>query len=99
MGYVTITREKAPWRDRLRAYEVLLDDRKVGSLRSGETLNLRLEPGVHRLKLKLDWCSSPEFELDGSTEHLLHCKAGGSALMALIDIIFRPNKYISLEMV
>lgn len=99
MGFVTITREKAPWRDRLRAYEVLLDGKSVGSLRAGGTLDLPLQPGVHRLQLKLDWCSSPEFELDGSTEHLLHCKPGGSALMALIDIIFRPNRYISLEMV
>ena len=99
MGVVTITREKARWRDRLRAYEVRIDGKNVASLTSGGTINVQLDPGVHKLQLALDWCSSAEFELDGSTDHLMHCKAGGSAVMALIDIVFRPKQYISLEMV
>ena len=97
MGSVTITREKAAWRDRARAYVVKINGVAAGSLKPGEMAVIPLEPGLHRVRVDLDWCSSPELSLSGAEEHALRCKAGGSALRAAFDTIFRPNKYISLE--
>ena len=95
MGSLTVIRDKALWRDRGRAYILMIDGETVGPLRSGETLSVSLAPGMRRVSLKIDWCGSPELLLDGSTDHTLHCKAGAGK--ALTDILFRQNQYISLE--
>jgi hypothetical protein len=97
MGSITITREKARWRDRARAYKLKIDGAEAGEIRSGETLRVPLASGMHRVGLSLDWCTSPELQLSGDQDHVLRCAAGGNSLMAGIDVIFRPNRYIALE--
>ena len=99
MGSITLTRDKARWRDRARAYKLNVDGVEVGAIRSGQTITVPLEPGMHRVALALDWCTSPELQLSGDADHALRCKAGGHSFMAGVDIIFRSNRYISLEKV
>ena len=97
MGSVTVSREKAAWRDRVRAYDLKVDGGKVGSVKSGSTLTVPLTPGTHIVRMTIDWCSSKELSLDGSMDHQLFCKAGGSSRSAILDILFGRNEYISLE--
>jgi hypothetical protein len=97
MGSITLTREKARWRDRARAYKLKIDGVEAGAVRSGETLAVPLAPGMHRVQLALDWCTSPELQLDGDRDHALRCKAGGHSFMAGVDIVFRSDRYIALE--
>ena len=44
--------------DRLRAYAVIVDGRKLGELRNGETRLLSVSPGSHEVSLKMDGCGS-----------------------------------------
>jgi hypothetical protein len=43
--------------DRLRAYDVILDGKKVDNIKDGETRELTVSPGQHTLTLGLDWCA------------------------------------------
>ena len=96
MGSVTIERQKAVWRDRARAYSVNIDGRRVGKLASGETATFALLPGPHKVRMKIDWCGSQSLTVDGREDTRLVCSAGGSSLLVIFDVLFRPGRYISL---
>jgi hypothetical protein len=97
MGSVTVKRRKAVWRDLLRAYTVTIDGKAVGKLSSGEEATFQLTSGPHEVRMKIDWAGSPGITVDGSADTALECDAAGNSLMALIDAVFRPGKYIALE--
>jgi len=97
MGSVTITRRKAVWRDRARAYSVVIGGRQVGKLKSGETATFNLIPGPHEVRMKIDWCGSPRVTVDGRADTRLVCDSNGNAFTVLFDIIFRAGHYISLN--
>ncbi len=97
MGSVIIERRKAVWRDRVRAYYVLIDGERAGKIASSETARFELSPGAHLVQLKIDWCGSPALTVDGGQDTRLTCDAGGAAARSLVDILFRRNQYISLE--
>jgi hypothetical protein len=48
-----VTRPPRAFRDRLRAYSILLDDEPVGSVRSGQSLDVPTTPGPHWLRAVL----------------------------------------------
>lgn len=48
--------------------------------------------------MKVDWCGSPPIWVDGAADTRLVCDAGGNALLAMIDVLFRSDRYISLEL-
>jgi hypothetical protein len=57
-----------------------------------------VDAGVHEVRLKTFWCSSPRCVLelkDGETSRL-RCGPGGSDLMTAFDSVFRTHRYISL---
>lgn len=45
MGSLTVTRRKAIWRDRLRAYAVMVGGLQAGEVKSGVSLTVPLERG------------------------------------------------------
>ena len=48
------------WRDRIRTYGVLIDGVERGRVRNGETVSIDVEPGLHRVRIKIDWTGSNE---------------------------------------
>ena len=46
------------WKNVLRAFAVYIDGVKVGKIRNGKTLSFLVDPGEHRLMVKIDWCVS-----------------------------------------
>ncbi len=50
-----VTRPSGRVRDVLRAYTILLDDQKVGSVRSGQSLEVSTTPWPHRLRAVLSY--------------------------------------------
>ncbi len=56
--------------DRFRRYRILVDEQMVAKISNGETLDLRLEPGSHRLELRVDWTGSapPQIEAEPGEE-------------------------------
>ncbi|HET6816204.1 MAG TPA: hypothetical protein VFH66_03135 [Mycobacteriales bacterium] len=95
---IKITRDPAVWRDRGRAYKVLIDGRQAGTVRHGETFVTSVSPGTHSVRLRIDWTGSQEVQVavaPGATTSLV-CAAGGSSWTALFDALGR-RPYISLR--
>lgn len=97
MGTLTIERSTGFYRDRLRAYAVKINGERRGEIKHGETLTFELTAGDHSVRLAIDWCSSPKIVVAGDADTVLICKPASSAFMAIIDVLFRPTQYISLE--
>ena len=82
---IIIERRTAPFRDRYRRYKVLLDNQLVGCLRWGESRSFDVLPGLHTLRLRIDWSGSPERHphlAPGETATFV-CRPSGYGLLAL----------------
>ena len=97
MGSVTIERRLSLWRDLRRSYLATIDGQEVGELGNGASDTYHLEPGLHDIRLKTDWCGSPTLAIDGAVDTKLVCQPSGSAFTTLPDILFRTGEYISLR--
>ena len=101
MAILRIKRD-AGWHDKLRAYKLFLDGAKVGLLKEGEQLTLRIPSGNYRIIAKIDWCSSPEVECDISENETIEfrcCSAlrGFQLVFAPLFVLFFKNRYLKLD--
>jgi quinol monooxygenase YgiN len=48
-------RRDSGYADRIRAYEVWVDDAAVGKIRDGEVKQFTVSSGDHELRIKIDW--------------------------------------------
>src|SRR5262245_58706416 len=83
MATLQITR-KNEWVGRLRGFKVILDDREAGKVSNGESIELTIPEGIHKLKFKIDWC--------GSKEHLFSVAAGETKRVNISH-----NKYVAIS--
>jgi hypothetical protein len=94
---IRLRRRPGAWRDVLRGYRVLIDGENVGLIRLGQVREFSVTPGMHSIRLKIDWCSSPELSVNiraGDTIGFV-CAPGGSPLR-LWDLVVNTGKYIHL---
>lgn len=56
-------RRPREWFGRFRKLQVILDGNPVTALGIGKTVELIVEPGVHTLQVKMDWCISQELQV------------------------------------
>ncbi len=93
-------REAGDWRDSARAYKVLLDDIEVGEVEEGEDKEFHVDPGAHRLRLKIDWATSREvpLTLEPDTTTTFLCKPGGSAFTTLVHAVAKRHQYLDLRL-
>jgi hypothetical protein len=102
---IEIARRPALWRDRLRAYKVILDGSEVGKIRDGQAIDLRVSPGKHDLRLKIDWSGSQGLTFEASASEIIRfeCEPSGTALTAAFGVIssFRKSgtPWVSLRRV
>jgi hypothetical protein len=98
---ITVTRTPAIWRDRLRAYAIVVDGDAKGSIRGGETTTIEVDPGRHRVRTKIDWCRSAdvEFELRERDEAILLCRPNGSVVSVLLYVTIWCTRYLDLQLV
>ncbi|MFN2537113.1 MAG: hypothetical protein ABR549_03045 [Mycobacteriales bacterium] len=96
---VVLKRQASTWRDKSRAYKVLLDGAVVGVIRDGQSLNVQTTPGRHHLRLKMDWLESQSLELKLEQGELraFTCGPNGRALSALFDLFSRKRFWIKLQ--
>jgi len=95
---ITVQRSPGGYRDRMRAYKILIDNQAVGTVKPGESVTTAAAPGTHTVRMKVDWCSSPAITVIAApgTDSAFFCEPGGSAAAALFSL-FRPGSYISLK--
>lgn len=89
MAVVRVRRDTNLYGDRGRRYRVLLDDREAGSVKWGETLDLPIEPGAHRLRVQLDWSGSPTIPFNVSAGEVAEfvCRPRRAAALAIVSVI------------
>ncbi len=87
-GTLRVTRDPTPVRDKFRAYTLLVDGSPVATIRRGASVSVELAPGPHTVRLKIDWCASPEavVTVAAGTEHRLECgpRTGAAGHASLI---------------
>jgi|SRR6056297_2531647 len=59
-----IVKRKKEWNNRARKYKLFIDGEKVDYIGNGEIKEFELEPGKHSVIAKMDWMSSPEFDVE-----------------------------------
>ena len=95
---ITITREKA-YGDKLRSYNVILDGKKIGSIKEGETKSFDSTAGQHTLFLKIDWASSNKIQFSGDAQfQCIHAAKGFfRILLAILYTSILSGRYITLK--
>ena len=65
------------YNNRLRDYQIYIDNKKVGAIENGGNKDFEIEEGNHTIEAKIDWCGSPKVNVEiinGETKSL---KVGG----------------------
>ena len=81
----------------MRSYVLEVDGEPRGKVANGDTLEIDLPPGSHRVQMRIDWCGSHELVVDGSADTRLHCAPGTNPFLGLLYITLWPNDYIKLR--
>lgn len=97
---IQVSRAAAPWRDRGRAYKIVLDDRVVGDVRDGQEFRLTLPAGTHTVRIKIDWSGSAPlpFSVSPGETAMFACEPAGGAASSLRDLLLR-REWVSLRQV
>lgn len=85
MARIIISRKKE-WTNRARKFGVYIDGEKKDTIMNGEIKDLEVTPGKHTLMFKVDWCSSPELEIDVKEEKSKTVEVAG----------FKANKWLMI---
>jgi hypothetical protein len=64
MPEIALTRPTDYRVDRLRAYRIFIDGKKMARIKPGETKVFTVAPGQHDLQLKIDWASSERLRVN-----------------------------------
>jgi hypothetical protein len=98
-GTIRIKRIPAPWRDRSRAYKVMIDGKDAGSIREDEELVTSVAAGAHRVRVKIDWTGSEEIRVDVEPGMCLSfvCEPAAASASALLDLV-RRRPWVSLRL-
>lgn len=73
MATKIIINRKSEWINRSRSYKFFIDEKEMGKIANGSSAEYPVEPGVHKLQSRINWCSSPEISIevkDGETKFL-----------------------------
>jgi hypothetical protein len=99
MAEIVIRRLKALWQDRARAYQIIVDGMHAGTIGNDAEARIAVTPGRHTVRLEIDWCGSPEVEVDvgAGTECRLECGPNANPFMAFVYITFRKDRYLWLR--
>jgi hypothetical protein len=62
------------WLNRLRGFKVMLDGAEAARIKNGDSIELMVEPGLHTLKCRIDWCSSKEFIVNAQPGNTAYVK-------------------------
>jgi hypothetical protein len=99
MAELIVRRRTGVLQDMARDYIVLVDGNERGRVADGQEIRLHVEPGRHRVQLKIDWCSSPAIDVDvpAGGAQVLDCGPNATPLTALAYVIFRTGHYLTLR--
>lgn len=76
MATKIIISRKSEWVNRARGYKILIDGTEVGKLANGGSEEFQVMPGIHKVQSKINWCTSPELELEVKENETKFLKTG-----------------------
>jgi len=95
---IAVFRGNDIWMDRNRVYKISIDGNTVGELWPNQRGAYLVTPGLHRIRVKIDFMKSNELSAevsDGETLELT-CLGHGS-LSPFFNTFFRRNAYLDLQ--
>lgn len=101
-GTLRLRRDQQPWTDKLQRYKVVLDGEQSGKIAAGQTVEIPVMAGTHRLQLRIDWTGSPTVAFtvtDGQVAEFT-CRPRRHALLSLLAIVeslFSRERWVLLE--
>jgi hypothetical protein len=98
LATIVVNRTSAPWRDRKRAYKLLVDGHVAGEVRDSQEVRHTVTPGTHTVAMKIDWSGSDTLSVtlgSGETAWFV-CEPASSSAMALRDLLSR-RAWVSLR--
>lgn len=102
MSTLTVQRDIG-WADKLRKYQIFVDDKEIGKIGEGEILRQQITPGQHVIEAKIDWCGSQPLQFTVNSEDrvvLVRSELRGlSVFLALYTVIFNTREYLKLELI
>lgn len=103
---IEITRPKQI-RDRIRDYHLVVDGKKLVKIKPNSTTSVQLPEGTEFIQAKIDWCSSPLFnvkDIKGNRVVIKNSMGGGirgsilkTLFMPLYYVTFGKGKYLTIE--
>jgi hypothetical protein len=101
MATIKICRDSG-YADRIRAYHVVLDGKKVMRISNGECVEFPVHPGRHELFLKIDWCRSNKinFSISEAETRVFDCGSslrGVKLIFAIVYATFLWSGYLWLR--
>jgi hypothetical protein len=98
---LTVSRSPQGWPDRIRRYRLLVDGKAVASLKRGQSVSVPVQPGHHRIWMRIDWCRSRilDVELGDNERIVLTCRSGVRLRLLLFPVYLTVlrARYIGLE--
>lgn len=79
MSTLKITRD-SQFANKMRAYQIFLDEEQIGEIKNGSTFEYILTPGEHTLYLQIDWSKSKAHTFHVTDEEQIHTFQCGSRL-------------------
>jgi hypothetical protein len=99
-GEVRLVRVDAPWRDRFRAYKVMLDGSAAGEIRNGGEVRFEVGAGRHQLRVKVGllWGSNV-LMIDVKPGEVVgcECRPNGSSLTSAFDVCSWRKPWVDLR--
>lgn len=93
-----ILNRSSEFSNRIRSYQIYLDNQKIGEINDGDAMEFEIAPGKHQLKAKIDWCSSKTIEFAAAEGQTLRFRISGTnPILGLYYITIGFNRYLTLE--
>lgn len=89
--------------DMARDYKLFADGKEVGIIKRGVRQTISLPSGAKVLQAKIDWCTSPEFELSELQSNKITIKNSFASnfikaiVLPLYYITYGRNRYLTIE--
>jgi hypothetical protein len=97
---VSVYRASESWRDRFRAYSLVIDGAVVAKVKRGESATIAVTAGEHAIWMKINWCRSRilRLELSDNESVMVAARSGiRSLLLGLLCVTIWRTRYIKLE--
>ncbi len=101
---ITVTVQRGTsYADRLRDYQLELDGVVIGRVSRESSLTVQVQPGRHRLRAKIDWCSSNTVTFEAADNETVVFDVASSLqgwrVVGALFALFAPRRWLTLQRV